>query len=125
MKETILLFQFDKEKQKRLMRCLMPLKLRVKQVEEKDFGQPIGYLAGIKEIVPLDTDASPKVLDGEMLVMAGLSGQRVDMVLSAIRKSGVGPVPYKAVLTPTNQSWDAAALLAELKREHEKMKGDG
>ena len=60
-------------------------------------------------------------LAGELLLMAGLSSPQVDLVLRAIRKSGAGPIPYKAVLTPSNQNWDALKLFQEIKAEHEQM----
>lgn len=155
MKETILLFQFDTEKQKKLTRSLLPLKMRVKVVSEQELHLPVGYLAGMKELLqeqnmPEGTESegtesegsesegsesegmvskqeadgsasiTPK-MDAEMLVMAGLSSARIDAVLGAIRRSGIGPVPYKAILTPTNQYWDGATLLTELKREHAQM----
>lgn len=122
MKEIILLFQFDTERQQKLTRSLLPLKIRVKAVKPEELHLPIGYLAGNKDILSeTEPDAGNKELDSEMIVMAGLSSTGIDAVLQAIRKSGIGPVPYKAILTPTNQHWDAAALLAELKREHELM----
>lgn len=104
--------------------ALLPLRVRVRAVEPADYAQPIGYLAGVKGIGSVETETEKlpqEKLPAEFLVMAGLSGARVDQVLSAIRKSGVGPIPYKAVLTVTNQGWDAYSLLAELMREHEKM----
>lgn len=123
MKETLLLFGFDTEKQKKLVRSLMPLRMKLKSITAEEYHQPIGHLAGIKEILPAEEPSSeqPLALDGEMMVMAGLTSQRIDQVLTAIRNSGTGPIPYKAVLTQTNQNWDAYALLAELKREHEEM----
>ena len=56
-----------------------------------------------------------------MMLMAGLSNTQVDLVLKAIRKSGAGPIPYKAVLTASNQEWNARKLFAEIKAEHEQM----
>lgn len=55
------------------------------------------------------------------LVMAGLASGRVDAVIYALRKGGVGRVDYKAVLTPVNQFWDAIKLYEEIAREHEAM----
>ena len=124
--------------------ALLPLRVRVRAVEPADYAQPIGYLAGVKGIGPVEVEnAKPSKsresqgweedcgedtagrekakLPAEFLVMAGLTGSRVDQVLSAIRRSGVGPIPYKAILTATNQDWDAYSLLAELMREHEQM----
>ncbi len=122
MKETILLFHFsDREKRNKVARALFPLKLKIKEVEKKDYLQPIGYLAGNKEIASVGEEYSGEELEGEMLVMAGLSSVRIDMVLKAIRKSGAGSIPYKASLTPTNQYWNAVQLFQEIQEEHEKM----
>lgn len=124
MRETVLLFHFtDKDRRNRLTRALFPLKMRIREVEKKDYLKPLGILAGLKESregqEPEDYEGED--LEGEMLVMAGLSESRMDMVLKAIRKSGVGPIPYKAVLTPSNQSWNVLELFQEIKAEHEKL----
>ena len=67
--------------------------------------------------------SSTVVLDAPMILMAGVTSDRLDQVIRAVKQSGIGPVPYKAVLTETNQSWKAAELLEELKKEHEAMTG--
>ena len=36
-------------------------------------------------------------------------------------KDWAGRIDYKAVLTPTNQSWNALTLYGELAKEHAKM----
>ena len=51
MKPTILLINFqDQQKLRKLKMALLPFKIRLKTVEPQDYGQPIGYLAGVKEI---------------------------------------------------------------------------
>ena len=50
--------------------------------------------------------------------MCGLTEGGIQAVVLALRKAGVY-VPYKAVLTPYNKDWSAAALFAELYREHQ------
>lgn len=132
MRECILLFQFEQTKQRKLAAQLLSAKFKVKAVSAEEMELPIGYLAGNKELL-LEEEALQRInhtaadpLEGEMLVMAGVSGDRLDMVLRAIRKAGIGPVPYKAVVTETNQHWKARELLKELKEEHEAMKmGNG
>lgn len=124
MRETILLFHFtDTEKRNKVTRALFPLKIKIKEVEKKDYLQPIGFLAGSKDISSVEEEYDGEELEGEMLVMAGISGSRMDMVLRAIRKSGVGSIPYKAAMTPTNQYWNPVQLFREIKEEHEKMHG--
>lgn len=121
MKETILLYHFeDKERLDKIRRALLPLGMRMKQVSRDEYKLPVGYLAGSRET---SSDKAAEQdrgeLDGEMLVMAWLSGRQVDQVLAALRRQKVGKLDYKAVLTPQNQHWDAWSLFEELKREHE------
>ncbi len=123
MRETILLFHFtEKDRRNRLTRVLLPLHMKIREVARKDYLQPVGYLAGNKEILPVEEDYTGEELEGEMILMAGLSSSQVDAVLKAIRKSGIGPIPYKAVLTPANQEWDVLKLFQEIRAEHEQMK---
>lgn len=122
MKETILLFHFsDKEKRKKITRALLPLRMKIREIERRDYLQSIGYLAGNKEIVPREEVYEGEELEGEMLLMAGLSNLQVDKVLKAIRKAGIGTIPYKAVLTSSNQEWNVLKLFKEIKAEHEQM----
>lgn len=124
------------------MRALLPLRMKVKEVLPEDYGKPVGYLAGLKEFAPkaekdnmerlqgegeshiedISGQTSFQEFPGEMMVMAGLVGGRIDQVLRAVRKSGIS-VPYKAVLTAANQTWNAWELFSEIKKEHETMSG--
>ena len=137
MRECILLFQFEQARQKKLRAQLMMAKFRVKVVSPEEMELPVGYLAGNKELLQEEARQEAEIreqvgqageagalkpLDGEMLVMAGVTSGRLNMVLQAIRKAGIGSVPYKAVITETNQTWKAKDLLEELKKEHEAMK---
>ena len=104
MRESILLFHIsDKEVKKKVERALLPLRVRLRHITLKDYSQPLGV----------------------MIVFCGLSNQKLDQALLALKKSGAGPFPYKAILTPTNQHWLAKDCLAELKREHEYMTARG
>ena len=137
MRECILLFQFEQARQKKLIAQLMMAKFRVKVVSPEEMELPVGYLAGNKELLQEEARQEAEIreqvgqageagalkpLDGEMLVMAGVTSGRLNMGLQAIRKAGIGSVPYKAVITETNQTWKAKDLLEELKKEHEAMK---
>lgn len=127
------------------MRALLPLRVKVKNIPPEDYDKQIGCLAGMKGFQEDAEGASlsggeeeqefsgkglkgeqtvPEEFPGEMLVMAGIAGNRLDQVLRAIRKTGIS-VPYKAVLTASNQSWNAWELFAEIKKEHEVMAGNG
>ena len=111
MRETVLLINFQDEKQLRdLKMILFTLKIRMKKVERKEYLQQIGFLAGLK-----DMEAAPECYEGEelekeMMVFAGISNQRLDQILSMMRKNGVKRVDYKAILTETNKTWTVLRL---------------
>lgn len=125
MRECILLFGFDQIRQRKLAARLLPARFRVRVVKEGELDLPVGFLAGIEELTPdtAEQKLSAAVLDAPMILMAGVTSDRLDQVIRAVKQSGIGPVPYKAVLTETNQSWKAAELLEELKKEHEAITG--
>lgn len=125
MKETILLFGFrDGDRLSKVKRALLPLGMRIKTVSPCDYAKPVGYLAGVKEIPSPEIPYEGPEFEKEMLVMAGIASKRVDAVIFALRKAGIGRIDYKAVLTPTNQFWDAVKLYEEIAREHEAMSPD-
>lgn len=124
MKESILLYQFtDAERAAKVKKALLVRGFRLRVVKPEEYLEPVGLLAGDKSLPP-----SGKIYEGagferEMLVMAGLSSARIDTVIAALRKAGVGRVDYKAVLTPVNRTWDSLKLYREIAREHEAMSG--
>ena len=130
MRETILLFNFsDGDRKKKLLRALLPLRMKVKEIAIEEYGKPLGDLAGIKgfsmngeESFSGEGRMTLGELSGEMLVMAGLSENQVDQVLKALRRAGLD-IPYKAVLTAANQNWNVWDLFQEIKKEHETMAG--
>lgn len=122
MRETILLFQIpDKKIRLKIEMALFPLRTQVRYIREEDYHQPLGVLANIKDLAPAEGTYTGEPLPAPMLVFCGLSEQKLNQALAALRKSGAGPLPYKAVLTPTNQTWKPMDCFEELKREHEYM----
>ena len=121
MRETVLFIHFaDKDRRNRLARALFPLHVRIRDISLEDYGKPVGFLAGIRELAPEGGLCTGEEISGELLVMAGIGSARMDLALKAIRKSGV-LVPYKAVLTSTNQNWNVWKLFEEIKKEHQRM----
>ena len=117
MKAQVLLFCFsDPARLSAVRKALLPLHIPCRVVLEEDWTAPLGALAGLETEAPAAEDAA--ALTGEMLVMCGLTEGGIQAVVLALRKAGVY-VPYKAVLTPYNKDWSAAALFAELYREHQ------
>ena len=117
MKETILLFNPPaKDQLLKLEMALFPLRVRLKRVQSSDYNQPLGVLAGIKDMAPAEGSYDGPELPSTMIVFCFLDDNRLNQALAAIRKSGAGPFPYKAILTPTNSEWTAPDCFAEIKR---------
>ena len=122
MKETILLFHVpDKEKLLKIEMALFPLHIRIKRISRDDYNQPLGFLAGIKDAEPAQGRYEGPELPAPMFLFCFLSENRLNQVLAALRRSGAGPFPDKAVLTPTNSSWTAPDCFQEIRREHEAL----
>ena len=118
MKATVLLINFkDKQKQQTIQRALLPLGVKMKVITQEEFGQPIGYLAGMKKIASVEMSEEKMELEKEMLVFASIDGDLLQYILQTLRKAGV-PVDYKAVLTEHNLTWNCVQLYRELELEH-------
>lgn len=141
----------DRQKALKIEMALFPLHVRLRRIKPEDYGHTLGYLAGLKDTesetsaersdssvsdanerkTPLssagsstDSGTSKIVfpeLDSEMIVFAFFEDNRLNQALAALRKSGAGPLPYKAILTPTNQNWTPRECFDEIRREHEAM----
>ena len=118
MKATVLLINFkDKQKQQTIQRALLPLGVKMKVITQEEFGQPIGYLAGMKKIASVEMSEEKMELEKEMLVFAAIDGDLLQYILQTLRKAGV-PVDYKAVLTEHNITLNCVQLYRELELEH-------
>ncbi len=119
MNETILLFNpQDKHTQFKIQKALLPLKVRLHIISKEQYNQPLGVLAGLKELQPAEGIFTGNELPDTMFVFAFLSDTKLNQVLQALRKSGAGSFPYKAILTPTNQFWTAHECFKEIAEEH-------
>lgn len=119
---TILLFNItDKTRYSNILKAAMPLKVKIKKVDKEDYLQPIGYLAGKKETTAVSEKYEGPELDDEMLLISDFTDTKLNQLLLALRKSSVR-INFKAVLTQTNEKWNAIELFEELRKEHEQLK---
>lgn len=122
MKGTVLLYNIrDIGRKSLIQNALTSLGHRIVYVEKKDYLKPIGVLAGEKLFLTVDKVYDGPQMEDMMLVMAGMDSRQVDKVLKALRESGAGSIPCKAVLTETNKFWTSMMLYEELKKEHEEF----
>lgn len=112
----------NRKKEKQLTGLCRKLGIRTKALNPADSQKEIGVLAGInragagKHENSLDNGALP-----ELLIFSGLSDELLDIFLAEYRKSGIGPISLKAVVTPHNLNWTVRELTAELIRERAAM----
>ena len=94
MKPTILLINFqDQQKLRKLKMALLPFKIRLKTVETQDYSQPIGYLAGVKEVSQVQIPSAlipQEQMEKEMLILAG--------IISAVTLSARKIVSYASLI---------------------------
>lgn len=123
MNEIAFFYNFSEERMRKAKFALLPLKIRTKVVSKSDYNQPLGYLVGIKEIEPAETEFDGNGFDEEMIVMHNFTSKTVDGLIRALNKCGVGRVPLKAVITPTNKDWNSVQLYNAVKADFNEMSG--
>ena len=101
----------------------MMLRVQLKPVERTQLLQPVGSLAGVPGVAPVQEEYTGAEATQELLLMCGFQRSDLDRLLAGIRKSKLQSVKLKAMLTPTNAQWNAIDLLKELEQEHEYMTG--
>ena len=122
MKETILLFNPpQKEELIKVEMALFPLHVRLKRIRPEDYTQPLGVLAGVKDMERREGAYEGAELPGTLFVFCFFDDNRLNQALAALRRCGAGPFPYKAILTPTNREWTAPDCFEEIRREHEAL----
>ena len=89
-------------------------------VSSSNYGDPLGYVAGITGFKKSGTRDTEGKLGSEMLVFCGLDREAMDLLLAGLRERKL-QIPLKAVITPHNIQWTSRMLYQELKKEHETM----
>lgn len=123
MQKIILAYNFTPERLQALKLICMMLRTQLRAVAREELLQPVGYLAGLPEVVSVSEAYSGDEGQEEMLLMCGFSRQDLDRLLAAIKKGKLRQVALKAMLTPTNCTWNGLQLLQELSQEHAYMHG--
>ena len=120
---TILAFNLSDARLSKLRFLCMKLGLLVKVVPPEDFTQPIAALAGLAERAKAPEATEP--FADEMIVFCHMSNVQLNNFLKTAKQQRIPPFPLKAILTPTNATWTACALCAELREEREAILSGG
>ena len=113
--EIALLYNLKGERAKKVQGVLMFLGIRVRHVEEADYGLKVGELA---EGAAAETPWQGEGFSEEMMVLS-VAPNRIDALIQRFRRHKIALPTLTAVLTETIAQWDSAALAAELMRERE------
>lgn len=123
MNKMILAYNFSPERLAVLKLLCMMLRVQLKPVERTQLLQPVGSLAGVPGVAPVQEEYTGAEATQELILMCGFQRSDLDRLLAGIRKSKLQSVKLKAMLTPTNAQWSGLELLRELEQEHEFMTG--
>lgn len=115
---TVLFYNLDSEKGRKIKLLCLTMKLRARSVSPAEYGIPLEELLQGKGE---KSQAEKEGFSEEMLVMAYLTNGQLDAFLQGFRRKKIPPVSLKAVLTPSNSTWDSRKLREELLREREAM----
>ena len=120
MTPQILLYNItDPERKRKIKALLLRLKIRARIIEKSAYPDPVGRAAGM-DISTADVSVVPPAdFDEEMLVFCFFSDALLNQFLAGLRKSGL-QIPLKAILTPSNCTWDSYRLHQEISAEHQK-----
>lgn len=128
MKKQILMFSVGGEKNKAVRQICEKLGWSAFEPGKERYGETLGSLLGMpvcakdskkSQVLPLHPATG---FPAEMIVFCGLDGAERDMFLKEYKKTGIAPIPLKAMLTPYNIGWTAEKLFGELLEEHRRMK---
>ncbi len=115
---TVLFYNLDSEKGRKIKLLCLMMKLRVKNVSPEEYGLSLEQLLQGEK----GEEQAGETFSEEMLVMAHLTNGQLDAFLQGFRRKKIPPVSLKAVLTPSNSAWDSRTLREELLRDREAMK---
>ncbi len=98
-----------------IRQLLVPMKIKATEVEPDCFHQTLGELAK-ERFLPRRESASLGIPGESLLVMCDFTEKQMNRLLMELRSRGIR-VEFKAILTPTNQSWPVRRMYLEMARE--------
>lgn len=118
MGKKILAFELAEEKRVKFEKLCNELEINVIYISSEYYEQKLGALAAIKGFRMTKIRSREKPFNIEMIVLSGLNSDDVDTFLKEYKKSGLEPIPLRAMLTPHNIHWTPKKLHKELMIEH-------
>ena len=114
--ERLLLFNSpDTDKIKKIA---APMKIKVLTADPARYNETLRELASTdkKEKPSTDNVFIGKVPAESLLLFCEVADKKIDKILFQLRKNNIN-IDFKAILTPTNSSWNVLKLYLEMERE--------
>ena len=116
---TILIYEWEEKKEKKFLDFCRKRGIKVKKITVFSYGEVLGALAGISGIKKNGKKDIGEAFGEEMMVIAGMDSEKIDLFLEDYKREGIEPVQLKAILTPYNIFWNSRQLYEELRKERE------
>lgn len=118
--ELVLLYGLkeNRAKEQTVQKVLQRLNMSCRILSEEMLGETLGFAAGIPGFKESSSPYMGDGFDEEVLIMSGLTDQRLNQLLTALRNEEAS-IRLKAVITPHNRGWKLCDLFGELVEEHE------
>jgi hypothetical protein len=113
--KKILAFHLSNTELQKLKQICGLQNIRCEAVAPTDYLQPLKALADNKKS-PLASPFTGEIPPESLLLLCGFEDTSLDQLLSSLRTNQI-QVDYKAVLTPTNGTWNFMRLLLEMRAE--------
>lgn len=123
MKETLLLYRVENELREGIINIANQLDISVKNIEETDIDQTMGYILGIDGFERLQSLDHAEKLEREFVFFAGMTEEQLDILLQLFKASGIPFIPYKAMLTERNIEYTFYQLYNNVAHEYEQISG--
>lgn len=120
MKEVVLIYHLDTKIKAAIEKIMAQLDVEVKEIQESDVHQTMGYLIGIPGYEESQEVYNTK-LEKEFVFFAGFSDEQLDLVLEIFKAAQIPYIPYKAMLTPDNVVYPFYRLYQNVEEEYKQM----
>lgn len=104
MAQIILTFGLEKEKLRAVRSTALKNGMQVKEISRINYGQKLGFLAGIQGFHKEKTNYIGPDFPLEMMVFSGTDSTQMDAFLADYKQTGAASIPLKAIITPHNTS---------------------
>ena len=123
---TVFLYSFtDQEKLAKIRQVFGSLQIKAQVLAGDAHRQKIGYLTGMKGFSEMPENDEAFVFPHEVMLFYQIKGKHLDQVLLALQAADIGPVKFKAIVTPFNMFWTLRRLCETVQKEHAAMINKG